>query len=552
MNQINIDPKYLCLMSALVKSFVSTFGFKKPLHLWISNFDLFSQAISNNSKSIKVTQKSWIKEIYDEIIDLKQQFDFIFGDLPFWIWSNHLDGAKMKSLEDELIFQASQKLVEKWFWIFTVGAWFFYRNDKKALFESLERQGLYINACFNLPEDILAPFTSLQIMLILISAHKSDSLFISEVWIDSHFDQILLNFQNENSSSLSNGIFTPTESFRWFSQFKIHEKINKLSTIYSEFDKHLLSDIGIVVALKDDIEIQDVSNSIFFPNIWNSLVIADSDNLVITQKNYYQVRLNPDFAIAEYVAYFFRSELGDLIRSSLVTWETISHIKKSDLLTLEFPLPDLPTQKKIVDTYRKLNELKEWITEIENELSINPITSWILEEMKNIEESIWRMKKHDFITSLILRWESKTLEFKKCLGSIKEQNSNWYNLTEKILQTICAFLNTDGWVLLIWVEDKWSIFGVENDTTYPFKSKDDYLKYLHNLIMRWIWWDYMQYINYDIELVNTHYVLIIQCEKSNSPVYFLKDDKFYIRTNPATDELKSRELVSYVNNRFWK
>lgn len=548
-SEINIETKKL--LSSFVDELASTFELENVLYLWISSFDLFSEITNEKAKSIKISESYWAKEAYNTIVNLSEKFDFIIGDLPFWMLSwSLLDNPAMKSLEDELIFQTSRKLANNWLWVFIVDSWFFYRQDKKLLIESLEKQGLYINACFNLPKNTLAPYTNLQPILIVISYNKTGSLFISEILIASDIGGILLNFRNQNSFNLDNGILVPIEWFKWFTQYKIQDNMKKLSTIYSEFDKYILSDIAEAVALKDDLEIQDTDNCIFFPCVWNSPILSDSRNFLITQKNYYQVKLDSNKAIAEYVWYFFRSELWNLIRSALFTWEIIPHISKLNLLSIELPLPDLGTQKKIIDTYRRLNDLKQWIVELENELSINPVTSWILEEMKNIEESIWRMKKHDLIVSLIVRWESKTLEFKKCLGAKDKNNINWYSLTTAVLKTICAFLNTDWWILLVWVMDDGNIFWIENDTWYSFKSKDDYLKYFHNLIIRWIWWEYTRYINYDIENVNWKNILIIQCKRSNTPVYFLEGDQFYIRTNPATDELKSKGLVDYVNSHF--
>lgn len=545
MHKLEIDIKVSQLFDEIIKSFISNFELESSIYLWMSNFGLLPKSVNSKIESININWANWTKEAYSDFLKLSKKFDFIFGDFPFGMVS-----AQSKSPEDDPILETSNKLTQKWLWLYMVWSGFFSLQNKKPLIESLGKAGLYINACFNLPKNTLAPFTTLQPILILISHSKNEKIFLSELSLESDLDDIIWNYRMNHSSNLNGGIFTPIDSFIWFNQYKIQDKIKKLWTIYSEFDKISFSDIASVFSLKDDSIIEDAQNSIFFPSVWNSPILCDFQNLVITKKNYYQVKLDSRTVSAEYVSYFFRSELGSLIRSSLLKGEIIPHINKSDLASLDLPLPDIATQNNIIDTYRRFNKLKEWIAEVENELSINPITSWILEEMKNMEESIWRMKKHDFIASLVLRWESKTLEFKKCLGSIKEQNSNWYNLTKAILKTICAFLNTDGGILLVWVMDNWSIFWIENDTSHPFRSKDDYLKYLHNLLMDRIWWDYMQYIDYDIELVNENYVLIIQCKTSDSPVYY--EDKFYIRTNPATDELKPRELVSYITSRFWK
>jgi hypothetical protein len=45
-------------------------------------------------------------------------------------------------------------------------------------------------------------------------------------------------------------------------------------------------------------------------------------------------------------------------------------------------------------------------------------------------------------------------------------------------------------------------------------------------------------------------VLKVDCKKSKIPVYLGKDEEFYIRSNPATDELTGKRLVEYIKIHF--
>lgn len=549
MEKRRLKKQFIDLLDSVVSIYREILKPEKVLHIKASEFNIFIDYQTDSILSLDNINK--LNTLYEKLIDPNILFNLVVGDFPFWLqWAKIVNkNTKLKFLEDEFILQASKRLWQEWIGIYMVRSSFFLQSNK-ILIDTLNQEWIYINGVFNLPKDSLAPFTSLQPILIIISRKENKSLYISELSYDSNIESIVWNYYDSNSNDLANGIFIERDSFMTFDRYKAHEKIRKLSTIYSEFSKYRLWDIANITILKDHSILDDKEESIFFPSIWNSQVLSWYEELKLTQKNYFQIEVKTNVFKAEYLAYFFRSELGWLIRSSLISSSTIPHVNKSDLLDIELPLPDISTQEKIIKAYKKLDSLKQGIIEVENELSINPITSWILEEMKNIEESIGKMKNRDFITSLILRWESKVLEFKKCLWSIKEQNSNGYNLTKAILKTICAFLNTDWGILLIWVTDDGNIFWIENDISCKYKSKDDYLKNFRNLVIHWIWLDYADYLDYDIETVNWKNILIINCKMSDSPVYF--EDKFYIRTNPSTNELTPKELVNYVSSHFKK
>ena len=85
------------------------------------------------------------------------------------------------------------------------------------------------------------------------------------------------------------------------------------------------------------------------------------------------------------------------------------------------------------------------------------------EALKNFlfDEYIRRHRRAEEVLKL---QESKTLEFKSSLRwNLKEHRKDDKRITHAVLKTIAAFLNTDGGDLLIGVDDKRKVLGIEHD-----------------------------------------------------------------------------------------
>ncbi len=56
-------------------------------------------------------------------------------------------------------------------------------------------------------------------------------------------------------------------------------------------------------------------------------------------------------------------------------------------------------------------------------------------------------------------------------------------------------------------------------------------------------------IDYNIIEVNGEQVLRIDCRQSDKEC-FLDSTEFYVRTHPATDQLKGQKMIEYIRQRF--
>jgi len=118
------------------------------------------------------------------------------------------------------------------------------------------------------------------------------------------------------------------------------------------------------------------------------------------------------------------------------------------------------------------------------------------------------------------------------------------------LKTIAAFLNSSGGTLIIGVDDNKKILGLKNDL---FKDDDHILLHLTNILEERISTKHCQFIKGTLERSNGLKILRIDVKPSTAPAYLSsnKEEMFFVRTGPATTQMRVSEIYSYVQTRFF-
>jgi ActR/RegA family two-component response regulator len=157
------------------------------------------------------------------------------------------------------------------------------------------------------------------------------------------------------------------------------------------------------------------------------------------------------------------------------------------------------------------------------------------------------------IEELIQRGESATLEFKSTLlwsvrGKVQDDN-----LQNEVCETIAAFLNSDGGTLLIGVEDKGQIFGLEHDYDLKFKDRDGFEQKLINLLKERIGLKFGQWIKIRFAKVEGKDVCAVEVQKAAKPA-FLKvvergrpdQKRFFVRVGSTSPCFEFEEMLGYI------
>jgi len=150
---------------------------------------------------------------------------------------------------------------------------------------------------------------------------------------------------------------------------------------------------------------------------------------------------------------------------------------------------------------------------------------------------------------IIQRGEGENIEFKSTIRTNLYTKSFDKLMELNILKTITAFLNTNGGILLIGVDDKGEILGLEQD---GFQSVDKIGLHLTNLINTSIGNNFLPFIKFEIINIEGKVIILVRCNESKRQV-FLKDgneEEFYVRNGPASIKLKGSSLVDYIKHKF--
>jgi hypothetical protein len=161
---------------------------------------------------------------------------------------------------------------------------------------------------------------------------------------------------------------------------------------------------------------------------------------------------------------------------------------------------------------------------------------------------------HDFFRrtkDIINLGETEKIEFKSTLRFNLHTAKFGREIEHAALKTIAAFLNSWGGILLIGVDDRQNITGIEND---QFENDDKAMLHLTNMIKERMGSDFMQFVNCSIETIDSRKVMRIDVSPSNLPAFLSNNNEeyFFVRTGPSTTELKPSRIYDYIDNRFFR
>lgn len=169
--------------------------------------------------------------------------------------------------------------------------------------------------------------------------------------------------------------------------------------------------------------------------------------------------------------------------------------------------------------------------------------------LKELPESI--LGTDDFPSRLdatIAMGESATREFKSTMRMNLKSGKAGKEIELAWLKAVAGFMNTDGGILLLGVNDDGDIVGLEPD---GFENEDKCRLHFKNLLKQHIGLEFSKHILFELKTVGACQVAVVECERSPEPV-FLKnkaDEDFYIRSGPASVRLPVSKVIHYLKNR---
>lgn len=155
--------------------------------------------------------------------------------------------------------------------------------------------------------------------------------------------------------------------------------------------------------------------------------------------------------------------------------------------------------------------------------------------------------------SIIKNGENDKVEFKSSLRWDYYQEKVNRALEHVIFKTIAAFLNTEGGILFIGIDDAGNLLGLENDyETMKKKNKDSFLVTLTGLINLQFGKDIHRLVKINICTIENLDVCILKINRSDKPVFLINknEEEFFIRASASSQPLSMSETVNYIKQHW--
>ncbi len=157
------------------------------------------------------------------------------------------------------------------------------------------------------------------------------------------------------------------------------------------------------------------------------------------------------------------------------------------------------------------------------------------------------------LRELIEAEESHVLEFKASAFYSYRPDVPERAITEGVIKTVAAFLNSEGGILAIGISDDHEVLGIRPDLDHKNLGTDRYVNALTTLLMAALGPAAAARVRIDIQDLDGEPVSIINVPPSPEPV-FAKTTKgnqvFYVRINNTTRILEGKDMVSYIKSKW--
>ena len=151
------------------------------------------------------------------------------------------------------------------------------------------------------------------------------------------------------------------------------------------------------------------------------------------------------------------------------------------------------------------------------------------------------------VLALIRYGESPNLEFKSTLRTNLKTGKAGKEIELAWLKSVVGFLNTDGGVLLIGVNDGGEVVGIAAD---QFENDDKCLLHFKNLINQHIGAEFSKYLHAEIRPIVGKTLVAVVCEKAREPAFLIVgggNEEFHIRSGPSSIKLTPRQMLQYLS-----
>ena len=285
-----------------------------------------------------------------------------------------IEGKPIK-LRDELgnliLASATARLSGDGIGLFIVSGRFFFST--RSVLRKFPDLGFNVEATLALPGGSFSPYTTIDTYLLVVNKVANQKMFVAQLSNDRKTNsQILTNFRNrEEGGALELGSYIDALEFRSIDSLRAEENIESARKKFG-FPAVELEDLATEINLGrhgKDFNFPTAANAIYIPMIGQSDVVDSIEELTLKTQNYAQVIVDPSRSQASFITQFLNSELGKKIREWGKSGTTIKRLNKQALKKLQVFIPDLATQRRMLEIETRITNEENTLLNLQNELS---------------------------------------------------------------------------------------------------------------------------------------------------------------------------------------
>lgn len=254
--------------------------------------------------------------------------------------------------------------------------------------------------------------------------------------------------------------------------------------------------------------------------------------------------------------------LLDIMMPGISGYEVIRRLKE-DAVTTAIPVIFITAKSQVEDEHKGLTlGAVDYVTKpfdpdivkarVKTHIAAYLELRQLAEENRDLRtrlERAFSQLTEEELLSLIRCGESDGLEFKSTLRWNLHADRSDKHIENECLKTVAGFLNGEGGVLLVGVDDQGEIIGLGKD---HFKTEDKMLLHWVNLIKAYLGAGCMRFIRSTVHDASNSRILLVECLPAASPVFFNRDniEFFFVRLGNTTQPLKPSEILAYIGQYF--
>ncbi len=237
----------------------------------------------------------------------------------------------------------------------------------------LQHLGLCLAGLLHVPPRFFSG-TDIDSYVAIITRKTYDDMFVGEIGAnDDHNKTLIKNLlDRKETRELSLGQLRKQGEFLTYQQIDAERRVSLLAQRIGGAPA-ILSDIAFEINFPGGSDpLVERDNAIYMPVAGSARVRTGLDEVPSRSKNYVQVVLDPEKALASYLAAYFNSPVGRATLDSMRTGTTIQRISKEALPLCEVYLVHLETQIKCIETDAKAENLISELSALKNRIWDEP------------------------------------------------------------------------------------------------------------------------------------------------------------------------------------